>query len=1055
MIKRIVLTATILTALSIFAIHADNSPKKNTVYLVSDSHLDTQWNWDVRTTIKEYLWNTVNQNLELLRKYPDYIFNFEGGVKYSWMKEYYPREFELVKKYVNEGRWHISGASWDANDVIVPSPESIIRNILYGQEFYRKEFGVESTDIFLPDCFGFGWTLPTIASHCGLIGFSSQKLGWRQHPFHKGKKLPFNIGLWKGVDGSKIMMAHGYNYTTQFPYGSLHCNEDIKQRIDESELGVIYQYYGVGDKGGAPTITSVDAMATSVCDNGVYKFISSTSDRLYKDYMPYESHPELPEYEGELLMDVHGNGCYTAQAAMKLYNRQNELLGDAAERISVAAEILGREEYPSQTIADSWKRFIWHQFHDDLTGTSIPKVYNISWNDELISLKQFANTVTDAVDDVSGLLDTRVKGTPVVVYNALGFEATDVVEIGVPCSRKDADISVYDSAGKKMLSQLLSYKDGKARILAQLSVPANGVSVFDLRVGGKRHEDILPRFQDVIENSIYRLKLNEAGDIVSLIDKRNSRELVRKGKAIRLALFSENKSLKWPAWEIQKETIDGEPVSISDGVSIELVEDGNLRKTLRISKRYDNSKFVQYIHLYEGALADRIDFFNEIDWKTSNALLKAEFPLTISDEYNTYDLGLGTIRRGVNRENAYEVPAQYWADLTDKSGDYGFTVINNCKYGWDKPDMHTIRLTLLHSPATEKRYTHQSQADWGHHEFTYSIIGHEGSLRIASARRNAEILNQRMKPFVAYKHPGILGKSFSLAGIDNDNILIKALKKAESSDDYIIRIYEADGRHQDGAITFASEILEAYEADGTEKKIANAVYKGNTLNVEVKANGLKTYKVKLARKEMESKKYSILPLKYNKKCFSWTGFEKDADFHDGYSYAAELVPESIVSDGIRFSLENKELLNGLSCKGDTIRMPDEGVFNRVYLLAAAKSKDSHVSGIVKTGKKSANIIVSPYTGYVGQWGHDGETGGYLYVDDVAWIGTHRHSPAGDHAYEFTYMFRIPIDIPAGTKYFILPNNEDIVIFAATAVSEPVESVKSAIPLFRSAVNESK
>ena len=134
------------------------SEKKAKAYMVADAHLDTQWNWDVQTTIKEYVWNTLSQNLLLLKRYPDYIFNFEGGVKYAWMKEFYPAEFAQLKEYVKEGRWHISGSSWDVNDVLVPSPESTIRNILLGQEYYRREFQTESTDIFLPDCFGFGWT---------------------------------------------------------------------------------------------------------------------------------------------------------------------------------------------------------------------------------------------------------------------------------------------------------------------------------------------------------------------------------------------------------------------------------------------------------------------------------------------------------------------------------------------------------------------------------------------------------------------------------------------------------------------------------------------------------------------------------------------------------------------------------------------------------------------------------------------------------------------------------------------------------------------------------
>lgn len=82
---------------------------------------------------------------------------------------------------------------------------------MLGQEYYRKEFGVESTDIFLPDCFGFGWTLPTIAAHCSLIGFSSQKLDWRVHPFFGKSKHPFTLS----VERNRWFFyhaAHGYGY---------------------------------------------------------------------------------------------------------------------------------------------------------------------------------------------------------------------------------------------------------------------------------------------------------------------------------------------------------------------------------------------------------------------------------------------------------------------------------------------------------------------------------------------------------------------------------------------------------------------------------------------------------------------------------------------------------------------------------------------------------------------------------------------------------------------------------------------------------------------------
>ncbi len=172
MIKTSILVGALLLSSSV-------ASAQEKVYCVSNAHFDSQWNWTVQTSIDEYIPATIYRNLWLLDNYPDYVINFEGGVKYSWMKEYYPEAFERVRDYVRKGRWHVSGASWDANDTNVPSPESQLRNILLGQEFYKSEFGVTSDDIFLPDCFGFSYTLPSVAAHAGLLGFSTQKLQWR------------------------------------------------------------------------------------------------------------------------------------------------------------------------------------------------------------------------------------------------------------------------------------------------------------------------------------------------------------------------------------------------------------------------------------------------------------------------------------------------------------------------------------------------------------------------------------------------------------------------------------------------------------------------------------------------------------------------------------------------------------------------------------------------------------------------------------------------------------------------------------------------------------
>ncbi len=1025
------------------------APKKAKAYMVADAHLDTQWNWDIQTTIKEYVWNTLNQNLFLLNQYPDYIFNFEGGVKYAWMKEYYPREYELMKAFVKAGRWHVSGASWDATDTLVPSVESFIRNIMLGQEFYRKELGVESTDIFLPDCFGFGWTLPTVAAHCGLIGFSSQKLDWRNNPFYGKSKHPFTIGLWKGVDGASVMLAHGYDYGRRWDNEDLSENKYLMDLSKCTPLNTVYRYYGTGDVGGSPTIASVASVEKGIKGDGPLKIISAASDQLFKDYQPYGSHPELPVFDGELLMDVHGTGCYTSQAAMKLYNRQNELLGDAAERASVAAALLGVAEYPGKSLTESWQRFIFHQFHDDLTGTSIPRAYEFSWNDELLSLKQFSGILTHSVGSVAGKLDTRVKGIPVVFYNASGFKAADVVTIEVEASRFPKSVAVYNEQGKLVVSQLVSYTDGKVRLLVEATVPANGYAVYDVRLSGEGKE--MPAVEAAsVENSFYKLTLNENGDITSLFDKRNNKELVKAGKAIRLALFTENKSFEWPAWEILKETVDATPISITEDVKVTLCENGALRKTLCVEKRHGDSFFRQYIHLYEGALAHRIDFTNEVDWQSTNALLKADFPLNLNNEKATYDLGVGSVQRGNNILTAYEVYAQYWADLTDANGSYGVSIMNDSKYGWDKPDNNTLRLTLLHTPKTKKNYAYQDRQDFGHHTFTYSLVGHVGALDVVQTRENAELLNQRIKAFVVGKHRGELGKSYSLAFSDNRNVLIKALKKAESSDEYVVRVYEAAGkRAQKASIVFADDLMAAVEADGTEKTIGKAAFSGNRLEVSVNPNSIKTYKVRFASNKKVQTVAESLPLAYDKKCFSWNEFKAAADFESGYSYAAELIPAEMNVHGVPFKLETREELNGMACKGNVLKLPVNHAYNRLYILAAAAS-DKDVKGIFRAGKSAQEIIVPSYTGFIGQWGHTGHTEGYLKDAEVAYVGTHRHSGEGDQPYEFTYMFKLAIDLPEKATEVVLPDNKDIVIFAATLTDVAAAPVCPVSELFRTA-----
>ena len=1007
---------------------------KPAVYLVSNAHLDTQWNWDVKTTIETYVRNTLYRNLWLLEHDPDYVFNFEGGIKYHWMKEYYPEGYAKIRRYVEQGRWHISGASWDANDPNMPSAEAFLRNILLGQEFYKREFGRKSTDIFLPDCFGFPYTLPSIAAHAGLIGFSTQKLQWRKRPFYGDSKIPFRFGLWQGVDGSRILAAlDGQGYTKRFDGEDLSESGELLELAGNYPGGQGFRYYGAGDTGGSPTPLSVESVSKGVHGDGSLRIVSATSDQLFREWMDSGRIDSLPLFDGELLMDVHATGCYTSQAAMKLYNRRNEQLADAAERAAVIADWLGASPYPGQALTEEWRRFIWHQFHDDLTGTSIPQAYTYSWNDEIIAQTRFRDLLTTAASATLRSLDTRTKGTPVVVFNPLSQSRRDLVRAAVPMSEPSDGISVYGPDGRRVRAQLLRCEGGMAEILFAAEVAPVSYSVYDVRCGGKRESGALKAAGRNLENRIYRIRLDERGDIASIFDKRTSRELVGEGRSIRLALFPENHSGEWPAWEILRETVESTPVPVDGDVKITVAELGAVRATLRVERRFGESRFVQYVSLTEGGADDRIDIRHEIDWREPHALLKAEFPLSVSNPEATYDLGLGSIRRGNNTPIAYEVCAQQWADLTDRDGSYGVSVLNDCKYGWDKPDDHTLRLTLLHTPGTESRYLHQNRQDWGYHTFTCSIVGHPGGLHEAGIVRKADALNNPLYAFRTESHAGELGRSFSMVSTNRSGIDIKALKKAESGDFYVVRIHETKGEHVDDArILFHSEILWARELNGIEEEIGPVSFTGRELRFSARPFAPRSFAVRLAEGAKGLRVASEpLELPFNAQGYTFDAFCGFADLDgQGNSVASELLPGKLVSADAEFRFGEFGRPNILRCHGDTLRWEGGKGYRTLYLLVAATDRD-RTAGF-RTPGGVFHRSVPHYSGFFGQWGgFEQDYRGYVRDAEIAWIGTHRHTRNGNDPYAFTYMYRVAIPLGDGDDWLILPRDEHLILFAAS------------------------
>ena len=455
--------------------------REKILFTVGYAHLDTQWRWDYQKTIKEYIWKTMVDNFSLFEKYPHYVFNFSGANRYRMMNEYYPEEYKKVKDYVAQGRWFPAGSSMEENDVMAPSAESIIRQVLYGTHYFRREFGFSSREYILPDCFGFPASLPSILAHCGLKGFSTQKLSWGS-----AIGIPFNLGVWDGPDGQSLIAAlNPGDYVSKIS-GDLTQNEIWMKRVKDNgqKYGVYadYMYYGTGDVGGAPDENSVINLEKSLASSreSEIKIAASKAEDLFVAITP-EQKQKLPVYRGEFLLTNHSAGSITSQAAIKRWNRKNEFLGFSAETAAVIGAWSGGIGYDQTRLNEAWRLVLGAQFHDILPGTSIPRAYEFSWNDEILAANQFEQVLKNSAGAVIGGLDTRVTGRPLAVYNPLAFDREDLVEAEVEFPEAITSCRVFGPDGLETPSQIKDIEGNRVKIIFLAKVPSLGFSVYDVR----------------------------------------------------------------------------------------------------------------------------------------------------------------------------------------------------------------------------------------------------------------------------------------------------------------------------------------------------------------------------------------------------------------------------------------------------------------------------------------------------------------------------------------------------------------------------------------------
>ena len=597
----------------------------------------------------------------------------------------------------------------------------------------------------------------------------------------------------------------------------------------------------------------------------------------------------------------------------------------------------------------------------------------------------------------------------------------------------------------------------------------------------------------------YRVQLNQDGDVSSIFDKSLNKELL--SAPIRLAI-STDVPKQYPAWNMDFDQEQAAPRAYVGGpAQIRIKENGPVRVSLEVTRKAENSTFVQTIRLSAGDAGNRVEFGNAIDWRTLAANLKVAFPFSAANENATYNWDLGTIQRPNAQERQFEVASHRWIDLTDKSGAFGTTILTEYKNGSDKPDDHTIRLTLLRSPgmpaSTDGRplgYTDQANQDWGHHEFVFGLAGHAEGWAQAQTDWQAYRLGDPLIAFQTTEHPGSLGKSLSLLHLNNSRVRVLALKKAEADDEIILRMVELDGHPaQDVRVSFAGPIVAAREvnAQEQEEQAEPASVSSGELVTSFTAYQPRTFALRLGPPTANLAAVHSQPVALNYDLAAATNDDTKTEGggFDGKGNAipAEMLPTAIAYHGVEFKLAPAKtgVPDAVVAKGQAIPLPS-GHYNRVYLLAA--SADGDQMAAFRVGDKTENLNIEDWGGFIGQWDtrifknqddrnwaisahhapwppanqqereqrvpsprypedYVGLEPGYVKPASLAWYASHHHTADGlNQPYQYSYLFAYSIPMSPGTKTLTLPNNDKIRILAVSVAEENPE-LNQAQPLY--------
>ncbi len=284
----------------------------------------------------------------------------------------------------------------------------------------------------------------------------------------------------------------------------------------------------------------------------------------------------------------------------------------------------------------------------------------------------------------------------------------------------------------------------------------------------------------------YKIKWNPSGQLVSIYDVDEEREVLAGGRGNIFQIFEDKPLRGKDAWGIDA-FYQEKREEVDHLEKVEVTEKGPLRAVVRFAWRYKESVIEQDLILY--AKSRRIDFITRIDWQERQKLLKAAFPVEVRNTEATYDI------KG-----------------------------------------NVMRLTLLKCAVFP-----DPEADRGEHRFTYSLLPHAGDWIHGATVIEAWQLNNPLR----YVAGSFERSSFSIFRLEaargeSPAVLIDAVKKAEHGEALVLRLHEYSGGRGSVQIESDLPIRSCQECDLLERRHGKRSTEG-TIRFEVKPYEIKSF----------------------------------------------------------------------------------------------------------------------------------------------------------------------------------------------------------------------